>query len=141
MAWSLQHHLRMKTMHLTTHERYAFFLLDTIWGFFIRYDTISIQYVGLKKDLLFKEFSANFQNFRRIFWIFGEFSEFPENFQNFQRIFRISGIFGGKRQNKSISRYSILEVQYHIFFDTLKVLMYRHSIISRYDKPTLAFDH
>ena len=31
----------------------------------------SIRYVGLKKDLIFKEFSANFQNFRRIFGIFG----------------------------------------------------------------------
>ena len=57
----------------------------------------SIRYEGLKKDLLFKEFSANFQNFRRIFgifgvvvvedfgsWvfrIFGEFSEFSENYR------------------------------------------------------------
>ena len=67
--------------------------IDTILGFFL--DTI--RYEGFKKDLLFKEFSANFQNFRRIFgifgvvvvvedfgsWvfrIFGEFSEFSENF-------------------------------------------------------------
>ena len=35
----------------------------------IRYDTI--RYEGLKEDLLFEEFSANFQNFRRIFGIFG----------------------------------------------------------------------
>ena len=37
--------------------------------FSIRYDTI--RYEGLKEDLLFEEFSANFQNFRRIFGIFG----------------------------------------------------------------------
>ena len=43
--------------------------IDTILGFFSRYDTI--RYEGFKKDLLFKEFSANFQNFRRIFGIFG----------------------------------------------------------------------
>merc|ERR1711928_293244 len=73
----------------------------------IRYDTI--RYEGLKENLLFEEFSANF---RRIFRIFGEFlefsalllllttlvhgfSEFSGNFQNFRRIF---GIFGEKRQ-------------------------------------------
>jgi len=39
--------------------------------FSIRYDTI--RYEGLKEDLLFEEFSANF---RRIFRIFGEFLEF-----------------------------------------------------------------
>ena len=44
-----------------TPERYAFFRLDTIFGFFIRYDTISIRYFGLRKDLLFEEFSANFR--------------------------------------------------------------------------------
>ena len=95
--------------------------------FSIRYDTI--RYEGFKKDLLFKEFSANFQNFQRFFgifgvvvvvvvvedfgsWvfrIFGEFSEFSENFWNVRRI------FSEKRQNKSlvlrISRYSILEVR------------------------------
>ena len=37
--------------------------------FSIRYDTI--RYEGLKEDLLFEEFSANFQNFRRFFGIFG----------------------------------------------------------------------
>ena len=37
----------------------------------IRYDTI--RYEGLKEDLLFEEFSANF---RRIFRIFGDFLEF-----------------------------------------------------------------
>ena len=74
---------------------------------------ISIRYVGLKKDLLFKEFSANF---RQIFRIFGEFlefsalllllttlvhgfSEFSGNFQNFRRIF---GIFGEKKTKKII---------------------------------------
>jgi len=56
--------------------------------FSIRYDTI--RYEGLKEDLLFEEFLANFQNFRRIF---GEFSEFSANFQNFRRIFRIFSEF------------------------------------------------
>ena len=42
---------------------------DMRFSFSIRYDTI--QYEGFKKDLLFKEFSANFQNFRRIFGIIG----------------------------------------------------------------------
>merc|ERR1712038_304495 len=56
--------------------------------FSIRYDTI--RYEGLKEDLLFEEFSANFLNFRRIF---GEFSEFSANFLNFRRIFRIFGEF------------------------------------------------
>ena len=70
-------------------------------------------------------------NFWRIFRNFCEFSEFPENFRNFRRI------FGGKRQNKGISRYSILEVRYDILFDMLKVSIYQHSIISRYDTPTL----
>ena len=80
-------------------------------------------------------------NFRRIFRICGKFSEisanflhFPENFRNFRRI------FGGKRQNKGISRYAILEVRYDILFDTLKVSIYWHSIISRYDKPIPALD-
>ena len=82
--------------------------IDTIWGFFldtIRYDTISGPH---KKTFFlmnfrrifrifgeFSEISANFLNFRRIS---GEFSEFPENFRIFRRI------FGGKRQNKGISR-------------------------------------
>ena len=56
---------------------------DMRFFFSIRYDTI--RYEGLKEDLLFEEFSANF---RRIFRIFGEFSA---NFQNFRRFF---GIFG-----------------------------------------------
>merc|ERR1712038_786983 len=77
--------------------------------FSIRYDTI--RYEGLKEDLLFEEFSANFLNFRRIF---GEFSEFSANFWNFQR----------KKTNKSlvlrISRYSIWEVRYDILFDIRK---------------------
>ena len=112
--------------------------------FSIRYNTI--RYEGFKKDLLFKEFSANFQNFRRIFgifgvvvvvvedfgsWvfrIFGEFSEFSENFRR-------------KKTKKSlvlrISRYSIWEVRYDILFDILKSPIYRHSIISRYDMTTL----
>ena len=114
---------------------------------------ISIQYFGLKKYLLLKEFSAKFQNFRRIFgifgvvvvvvvedfgsWVFGilgEFSEFSEIFRNFWR----------KKTKKSlvlrISRYSILEVRYDILFDILKVSIYRHSIISRYDKPNPGFN-
>ena len=74
---------------------------------------------------IFGEFSANF---RRIFRISGEFSEFPENFWIFRRI------FGGKRQNKGISRYSIWEVRYDILFDIRKSPIYRHSINSRYDK-------
>ena len=63
-----------------------------------------------------------------------------QNFLNFPRI------FGEKRQKKSlvlrILRYSIWEVQYDILFNTLKVSIYRHSIISRYDKlsPDLAGD-
>jgi len=72
--------------------------------FSIRYDTI--RYEGLKEDLLFEEFSANF---RRIFRIFGEFSEFSANFRrifrifgefsaNFQNFRRFFGIFGEKRQ-------------------------------------------
>ena len=74
--------------------------IDTILGFFSLYDTTSIQYdinaisircVGLKKDLLFKEFLANFQNFRRFFGIFGvvvveDFHGFM-GFQNFRGIF------------------------------------------------------
>ena len=122
-----------------------FFSFDTIFGFFIQYDTISIQYLVLRKDLLFEEFSANFQKFLRIFWNFGEFSEISDNNRNFRRIFGISGefrnfrrIYGGKRQNKSlalrISRYSILEVRYDILINNLKSPIYRHSIISRYDK-------
>ena len=119
--------------------------IDTILGFFSRYDTI--RYEGFKKDLLFKEFSANF---RQIFRIFGKFSEFLANFWNFRRCccwglwfmgfrnFRgIFWIYGKKRQKKSlvlrISRYLILEVRYDILFDILKVSIYRHSIISRYD--------
>merc|ERR550517_2332730 len=91
--------------------------------FSIRYDTI--RYEGLKEDLLFEEFSANFQNFRRIF---GEFSEFSAIFWNFRR----------KKTKKSlvlrISRYSIWEVRYDILFDIRKSPIYRHSINSRYDK-------
>merc|ERR1712038_2214812 len=77
--------------------------------FSIRYDTI--RYEGLKEDLLFEEFSANFQNFQRIF---GEFSEFSAIFWNFRR----------KKTKKSlvlrISRYSIWEVRYDILFDIRK---------------------
>ena len=97
-------------------------------------------------------FLRNFRQIFRVFRNFGDFLEFSAlllllllmrtlvhgflefsgNFLNFQRI------FGEKRQNKSlalrISRYSILEVRYDIFFDTLKVSIYRHSIISRFDK-------
>ena len=91
--------------------------------FSIRYDTI--RYEGLKEDLLFEEFLANFLNFRRIF---GEFSEFSANFWNFRR----------KKTKKSlvlrISRYSIWEVRYDILFDIRKSPIYRHSINSRYDK-------
>ena len=106
----------------------------------------SIRYEGLKEDLLFEEFSANFQNFRRIFgifgvvvedfglWdlgIFGEFSEFSENFQR-------------KKTKKSlvlrISRYSIWEVRYDILFDIRKSPISRHSINSRYDKLCLVRD-
>ena len=114
--------------------------------FSIRYDTI--RYEGLKEDLLFEEFSANFQNFRRFFgifgvvvvvedfgsWvfrIFGEFSEFSENFRQ-------------KKTKKSlvlrISRYSIWEVRYDILFDIQKSPIYRHSINSRYDKLILGYD-
>ena len=50
-----------RIIYRSTPERYAFFRLDTIFGFFIRYNTISIRYCGLRKDLLFEEFSANFQ--------------------------------------------------------------------------------
>ena len=115
--------------------------------FSIRYDTI--RYEGLKEDLLFEEFSANFQRNFRIFGEFLEFSalllllttlvhgfsEFSGNFQNFRRIF---GIFGEKKTKKSlvlrISRYSIWEVRYDILFDIRKSPIYRHSINSRYDK-------
>ena len=52
-------------------------------------------------------------------------------FRNFRRI------FGEKKTKESlvlrISRYSILEVRYDILFDILKVSIYRHLIISRYD--------
>ena len=108
--------------------------------FSIRYDTI--RYEGLKEDLLFEEFLANFQNFRRIF---GEFSEFSANFQNFRRIFgefsEFSANFWNFRRKKTkkslvlrISRYSIWEVRYDILFDIRKSPIYRHSINSRYDK-------
>ena len=107
--------------------------------FSIRYDTI--RYEGLKEDLLFEEFSANF---RRIFRIFGEFSEFSANFQNFRRIFgefsEFSANFWNFRRKKTkkslvlrISRYSIWEVRYDILFDIRKSPIYRHSINSRYD--------
>ena len=96
----------------------SFFRLDTISiryeGFFldtIRYDTISGPHkktfflMNFRRIFrIFGEFSEisanflNFRNFRRIFGISGEFSEFPENFRIFRRI------FGGKRQNKGISR-------------------------------------
>jgi len=65
----------------------------------IRYGAFfdTIRCVGLKKDLLFKEFSANFRSFRRISgifgvvgvvvvvedfgsWVFGIFREFSVNF-------------------------------------------------------------
>ena len=73
-------------------------IFDSIrYRYDIRVFLDTIRYEGFKKDLLFKEFSANFQNFRRIFGIFGvvvvvedfgswvfrifrEFSEFSENF-------------------------------------------------------------
>ena len=118
--------------------------------FSIRYDTI--RYEGFKKDLLFKEFSANFQNFRRIFgifgvvvvvvvvedfgsWVFGIFGEFSEFLENFLR----------KKAKKSlvlrISRYLIWEVRYDILFDVQKSPIYRHSINSRYDKLTLDLYH
>ena len=49
--------------------------------------------------------------------------------------------FRQKKTKKSlvwrISRYSIWEVRYDILFDLLKSPIYRHSIISRYDMPTL----
>ena len=73
-------------------ERYAFFStrydIDTIFGFFSRYDTISIQYFGLRKGLLFEEFSASFRLIFRILEIFrgfSEFSEFLELSENFGR--------------------------------------------------------
>ena len=109
--------------------------IDTIWGFFSRYDTIRYDMRASKKTFFlrnfrrifgeFSEFSANFLNFRRIF---GEFSEFSANFWNFRR----------KKTKKSlvlrISRYSIWEVRYDILFDIRKSPIYRHSINSRYDK-------
>ena len=77
--------------------------IDTIWGFFSRYDTIWYDMRASKKTFflrnfwrifrIFGEFSANFQNFRRIFRNFCEFSEFSENFRNFRRIFGISREF------------------------------------------------
>ena len=89
-----------------TPERYAFF--DSIRYLAFLFDTI--RYFGLRKNLLFEEFSANFQNFRQIFgWFlefwenfrnFRRFSESSENFRNFGRTF---GIFGEKIQKKSIS--------------------------------------
>ena len=97
--------------------------------FSIRYDTI--RYEGLKEDLLFEEFLANFQNFRRIF---GEFSEFSANFWNFRR----------KKTKNSlvlrISRYTIWEVRYDILFDIRKSPISRHSINSRYDKLCLGHE-
>merc|ERR1712038_840610 len=95
--------------------------------FSIRYDTI--RYEGLKEDLLFSEFSANFRR------IFGEFSEFSANFWNFRR----------KKTKKSlvlrISRYSIWEVRYDILFDIRKSPIYRHSINFRYDKLITGVDN
>merc|ERR1712223_1970345 len=89
--------------------------------FSIRYDTI--RYEGLKEDLLFEEFSANFLNFRRIF---GEFSEFSANFLNFRRIFgefsefsanfrRIFRIFGdflefSAKKDKKIIGFENIEI-------------------------------
>ena len=114
--------------------------------FSIRYDTI--RYEGLKEDLLFEEFLANFQNFRRIF---GEFSEFSANFQNFRRIFgefsEFSANFWNFRRKKTkkslvlrISRYTIWEVRYDILFDIRKSPISRHSIKVRSDKLCLGFD-
>ena len=75
--------------------RYDIWLFYSIW-----YDINTIfwpqkrpSFWGIFSE--FSEISANFLNFRRIS---GEFSEFPENFRIFRRI------FGGKRQNKGISR-------------------------------------
>jgi len=78
--------------------------------FSIRYDTI--RYEGLKEDLLFEEFSANFlnlTNFRRIFRIFGEFSEFSTNFR---RIFRIFGEFleFSAKKDKKIIGFENIEI-------------------------------
>ena len=75
--------------------------------FSIRYDTI--RYEGLKEDLLFEEFLANFQNFRRIF---GEFSEFSANFQNFRRIFGIFGEFleFSAKKDKKIIGFENIEI-------------------------------
>ena len=122
--------------------------IDTIWGFFSRYDTIWGPQRRPSFWGIFGEFSENFQNFWRIFgifgavvvvddfgswvfWIFGEFSEFSENFWNFRR----------KKTKKSlvlrISRYTIWEVRYDILFDIRKSPISRHSINSRYDKLIL----
>ena len=105
-------------------------------------DKLFFDSIRYRYDIRASEKTFFLRNFRRIFRNFGEFSEFSENFLNFWRIFGIFGefsdfrrIFGGKTQNKSISRYSILEVRYDICFDMLKSPIYRHSIISRYDKP------
>ena len=119
--------------------------IDTILGFFL--DTI--RYEGFKKDLLFKEFSANFQNFRQIFGIFGVVVVVVEDFGSW--VFRIFGEFSEfsenfwrKKTKKSlvlrISRYTIWEVRYDILFDIQKSPIYRHSINSRYDKLTLDFE-
>merc|ERR550517_1949945 len=115
--------------------------------FSIRYDTI--RYEGLKEDLLFEEFSANF---RRIFRIFGEFSEFSANFLNFRRIFgefsEFSANFWNFRRKKTkkslvlrISRFTIWEVRYDILFDIRKSPISRHSINSRYDKLLTVRNH
>ena len=68
-------------------------------------------------------------------------------FLNFRRILGNFGIFGefsARKDKKSlvlrISRYSIWEVRYDILFDIQKSPIYQHSINSRYNKLTLAWD-
>ena len=71
---------------------------------------ILIQYFGLKKDLLFKEFSANFQNFRRIFGIFRVVVVVVEDFGSW--VFRIFGEFTefSAKKDKKITGFENIEI-------------------------------
>ena len=120
----------------------------------IRYRYDIRVFFSIRYDIRASEKTFFLRNFRRIFRNFGEFSEFSENFLNFWRIFWISGEFSDFRrifgicgefsaEKHKINQYwdMMLEVRYDIFFDMLKSPIYRHSIISRYDKliPDLAY--
>ena len=117
----------------------SFFRLDTIWGFFSRYDTI----LGPQKRPSF------LRNFRRIFRNFGEFSEFSENFLNFRNFRRIFGflenfwnfrrIFGGKHKINQYrdTRYWRCDTIYSSIYWKVRYIGIRYDNLSPDDNPAL----